>query len=150
MLLLNLIYDTMKNYKNYMLNVTIGDSNDQYKKLIKPVILFLRIFKNLFSGKYIHFGTIASVNPNLIEEIFQLLCQLMFSIKIEDFLGYIKKTNVGYYIIKLTFCEYVKFINSENFAQYVDIVLKLIEEGLESLDNVSLITTHQIVCLRFL
>jgi hypothetical protein len=78
------------------------------------------------------------------------ILDLITSVKIENFLGYISKTNIAYYLIKIIFCEYIQYLNVEDyFKKYLDCVMNLIDEGLESLDNVALITTHQIVSLNF-
>lgn len=60
-------------------------------------------------------------------------------------MGYITKTNVFYYILKYIYCENSSILKTDFFFKYFDLLMNLIEEGVESLDNVALISTHNIV-----
>jgi len=142
--MLNLVHEVMGIYQN---SVSI-DVKDDYLKHIKPSIILLKIFKNFFIGRFLHFGSYIQNEHNLkqVETMFINICDLIISIKFENFLGHISKTNIAYYLIKVIFYEYVGYLNiEEKFTKYFDFIVKLINEGLESLDNVVLITTHQIV-----
>ncbi len=72
------------------------------------------------------------------------LCEIVFSLKLENILSYLNKANVVFYIIKVIFCEYGNYLN-EDFYKFGESLINLLHEGVDSLDNVSLITTHQIV-----
>lgn len=134
----------MATFKNYLSTLPL-EAKDDYKTHIRPVLKIIKIFKNLFLGRYIHFGSLISMNLQIVEEMFLNLCELICSIKLENFLGHISKTNVAYYLLKVVFCEYIGYLNLDKFSNYLNVLMKMIEEGLESLDNVALISTHQIV-----
>jgi hypothetical protein len=145
--LLNLICEIMANFKKYLLGLTLGDKDD-YLKHVKPVIILMRIFRNMFINRYIPFGSLISMNQNYIVEILFSLCELIFSIKLENLLGYVAKSNVTYSIVKIVFCEYVSYLDFQKFSQFMPGLVKLVEEGIECLDNVALIHTHQIVTIN--
>jgi hypothetical protein len=142
--LLNLVYEVMCNFKNYLLKLTISDKDD-YLKHVKPVIILMRAFRNLFIYRYIPFGALLSINQNYVVEILYNLCELVFSIKLENLLGYVSKVNVAYSVIKIVFCEYLGYLDLQKFSHFCPNLMKLVTEGLECLDNVALIQTHQIV-----
>jgi hypothetical protein len=126
-------------------NNTIVDNNEYYLRNIKPVSLILRIFKNIFSGRYIHIGSFIQLKEEMIMNIFKYLCDLMCSLKLEDFMGYLNKMNSAYYLIKVIFCDYSDFVKFECFYIYIDYIMKIIDEGIECLDNVAVISVHNIV-----
>ena len=72
------------------------------------------------------------------------LCEIVFSLRLENILSYLNKANVCFYIIKVIFCEYANYVN-EDFYKYGESLINLLHEGVDSLDNITLITTHQIV-----
>lgn len=141
---LNLACSMLTTYKYYLSTLPL-DAKDDYIKHIKPVCLFIKIFKQFFLGRFVHFGSIISINASMIEDMFINLCELIFSIKLENFMGYIYKTNTAYYLLKVIFCEYINHFNYEKFSVYIDPLMKMIEEGTDSLDNVAIISAHQII-----
>ncbi len=145
--ILNLVYEVMSNFKNYLLKLTLNDKDD-YLKHVKPVIIIMRAFRNLFTYKYIPFGTLLSINPSYVVEILYNLSELVFSIKLENLLGYVSKVNVAYSIVKIIYCEYLGCFDLKKFSPFCPNLIKLVSEGLECLDNVSLIQTHKIVKLN--
>lgn len=84
------------------------------------------------------------MNKSFVQGILFSLCELILCIKCETILNYLNKTNVCIYILKVVFCEYANFLNPE-FFKFSEVLIKLLEEGIDSLDNITLITTHQIV-----
>lgn len=147
--ILNLAYEILQHYKNHIDNNQVHvDSQEEYLKKINPTVLIVKIFRNIFIGKYIQFGSLISMNKNYFQDILYSMCDLIFSIKLENILNYLSKTNVFYYILKVVFCEYVNYINPE-FYKFGDFLVKLIQEGIDSLNNIVLITTHQIVLIFF-
>jgi hypothetical protein len=83
-------------------------------------------------------------NPDNMKLLFKNIVYLCYSIKLEEYNNYIRKTLVVFDVIKSLFCDYIKYIELDNKC-YFDTVMGLVEEGTDSLYSKCIIKCHIIV-----
>jgi hypothetical protein len=115
-----------------------------YQYIIKPKAIIFHIFKNIFESNYIQFNMLKEAKPEILPRLFKVITNLIFSIKLEDIIGYISKLNPIYYVIKVIFCYHIDIVSLDNEENF-DKVIQLAEDGLDSLDNTCIILTHSLV-----
>jgi hypothetical protein len=145
--LLDLISNLIENYyetDKYLIKV--DNNHVEYENRIKPRTLIFQMFVNLFYGDYIQFNLIQEINLNLLQKLFKFIIEMLLSINVEDFLAHISKANIVYSVIKIIFNKYIE-IASLNKDEDFDTVIKYLEEGIDCLDNVCIVITHNIVIL---
>ena len=145
-MLIQLMTDFFETYYAYSNELVSQNqiSLDFYKLMIKPKSLIFEIFKNIFEGNYIQFNIIKETKPEVLQRLFKVITNLIFSIKLEDIIGHISKLNSIYYVIKVIFCYHIDIASLENENDF-DKVIQLVSEGIDSLDNCCVILSHSLV-----
>ena len=143
--LLNLIINIIENYyETDKCLIENENSHIEYENRIKPRIIIFQIFINIFKENYIQINIIQETNQTLLQKLFNLIIEMLLSIKVESILSHFPKANLVYSVIKVVFNKYIDLV-SLNKDEDFDIVIKYIEEGIDSLDNICILSTYNIV-----
>lgn len=135
--------ETLSIFCNYFAQAK-SHITDTYHSQIKPICKILSIFVNIFTGNYVNIGSYFKMNPKLVLGVFKNLTEIMLSIRVEDVSSYLKKTKMVFKLIKCFYNDFYSIflpIHNEAF----DYLVKIVEEGTQSLESVSLVCSYEIV-----
>lgn len=116
-----------------------------YEQHLKPVSYIIKIFNNVLNGQYLQFGQYASLKPDVVQDIFKTLCNLIFSFKTEDLNGHIEKLKSFYSVLKFIFCDSLNFLSEDIFEFFISKILEIVLEGIDSLNSLANYTCNLIV-----
>jgi hypothetical protein len=121
-------------------------------KVIKPMSLLFRIYSNMYFGKYIHFGTIFSLHQSLADKVLLSLGAFYCNplVRIEEFVSFNRKLSHAYPILKMILCDFHVYIEKNYIWLMLPNFIALIEEGVQSLNNMSMLKSMNIVKIYFL
>jgi hypothetical protein len=102
------------------------------------------LFTNIFQGGYFNIPNLIERKPEACKTLFRNLIYLENTIKVEEYLSLIHKTLSVYDVNKILFCDYISHIQLENETHF-DIVINLLDEGIDSLCLKAAIKSHYMV-----
>lgn len=103
--LLSLSKEFLCHYYKIAKEITVNTEKDKYAHQIKPISLYIRIFLNMFN--IIQLPLLLNSNYDYIKTLFDLLSELIFSLRPQDLIAYLHKLYGVFDLIKIIFCDFI-------------------------------------------